>query len=236
MENNRASRILFGIFVFGSIWGFLEAITFAGMLHRYWEVFFPYHLCPCFLMAAVFGSFVMGSSLAIHKNPMMLVGIGLVAAVSGWFSVPFLPDAVRADYYGAWIASATAVVVGAVSLAIVTTFLIKWLAKSVLARVVVGVLSGLIAASIFILVTEYGVDKGIVAVLGYSRPLPDFLGVGGMYWMVIQAIMLPLGYLAGEKWEEFVGTHARTISSQGYARLSAIPAWEIQAAPNREWC
>jgi len=173
-------------------------------------------------MSAIFGSFVMGSSLAIHKNPAMLIGIGLVAAVSGWLSVPFMPDAVRADYYGAWIASATAIIVGAVSLALVSSFLIKRLEKSVPARIGAGVLSGLVASSIFILVTEYGVDKGICAVLGYARPLPDFLGVGGMYWMGIQAFLLPLGYMAGEKCKEYFSTHARLTPSLSYAHLAAI--------------
>jgi hypothetical protein len=218
IRKNQISQVIFGIVVFGCIWGFLEAITFAGMLHRYWEIFFPYHLCPCFLMSAIFGSFVMGASLAVYKKPSMLIGIGLVATVSGWLSVPFLPDLVREDYYGAWIPSATAIIVGAISLAVVTTFLIKKLESGIPVRVAAGVLSGLIAASIFILVTEYGVDKGICAVLGYARPLPDFLAVGGLFWMGIQAVMLPLGYMVGEKHQ-----HLKE-SPLGLARLAAIAA------------
>jgi len=201
MKKDELSRTLLGMVVFGCIWGFLEAVTFAGMLHKYWEIFFPYHLCPCFLMAAIFGSFVMGSALAVYKKPVMLIGVGLIAAAAGWLSVPFLPDSVRATYYGPWIANATAVIVGAFSLALVAAFLMKRIERSVPIRIGVGVLSGLIAPTLFILVTAYGVDKTICADLGYARPLPDFLGVGGMYWMVAQAIMLPLGYLVGEKRE-----------------------------------
>ena len=201
MKRDRALQFLLGTAVFGCLWGFLEAVTFAGMLHRYWEVFFPYHLCPCFLMAAVFGSFIMGAALAVYKKPSMMIGIGLVALASGWLSVPFLPDLVRADYYGAWVPSATAIIVGAVSFALVSALSMKRMEESVPARVGTGVLSALIAASIFIVATEYGVDKGICAVLGYARPLPDFLGVGGLCWMAAQAIMLPLGYLIGERRE-----------------------------------
>ena len=41
--------------------------------------------------------------------------------------------------------------------------------------------SGLLASTLFILVTAYGADKTICTDPGYARPLPDFLSVGGMY-------------------------------------------------------
>lgn len=225
MKKDELSRTLLGMVVFGCIWGFLEAVTFAGMLHKYWEIFFPYHLCPCFLMAAVWGSFVMGAALAVYKKPLMLIGVGVVATASGWLSVPFLPDPVRANYYGAWIPSATGIIVGAFSLALVASFLMKRMERSVFTRIGAGILSGLLASAIFILVTEYGVDKGIVAALGYARALPDFLGVGGMYWMVAQAIMLPLGYLVGEKREDlrtWLFPRVQKMPSLGYASLVAV--------------
>ena len=68
-------------------------------------------------------------------------------------------------------------------------------------------------------------DKGIVAALGYARALPDFLGVGGMYWMVAQAIMLPLGYLVGEKREDlrtWLFPRVQKMPSLGYASLVAV--------------
>ena len=227
MKKDELTRIVWGMVVFGCIWGFLEAVTFGGMLHRYWEVFFPYHLCPCFLMAAVFGSFVMGSALAVYGKPLMLIGIGVVATASGWLSVPFLPEPVRANYYGAWIPSATGIIVRAFSLALVASFLIKRMERSVPVRIGAGILSGLIASAVFILVTEYGVDKGIVATLGYARALPDFLGVGGIYWMVAHAVMLPLGYLVGKKREKlrsWLFPRLQKGHSLAYASLVAIIA------------
>jgi hypothetical protein len=62
-----------------------------------------------------------------------------------------------------------------------------------------GALSAILASTLFILATAYGLDKPICADLGYARPLPDFLSIGGMVWMVAATIMLPVGYLAGAK-------------------------------------
>lgn len=222
MRDGRVSPTLSWVIVFGCIWGFLEAVTFAGMQNRYWGVLFPYHLCPCFLMSAVFGSLVMGAFLAIHKNPAMLAGIGLAATVSGWLSVPFMPDVVRADYFGNWIPSATAIVVGSLSLALVASLLREELEKGSVARMGIGVLSGLIASSVFIVVTEYGVDEGICAVLGYARPLPDFLGVGGLVWMALQGALLPLGYQVGECCKNPASVPARNALSLSYPRLAAV--------------
>ena len=140
-------------------------------------------------------------------------------------SVPFLPDPVRSTYYGPWIASATAIITEAFSLALVAAFLMKRLERSVPARIGVGVLSGLLAPTLFILATAYGVDEIIWVDLGYARPLPDFLYVGGMYWMIGQAIMLPLGYLLGEKREElrsWLFPRAQRKPSLSYASLVTI--------------
>ncbi len=215
-------RIFLGMVAFGCIWGFLEAITFGGILHRYWGILFPYHLCPCFLMTAIFGSFVMGMALTIYKRPSVLIGIGLVAAFYCWLGVPFLPTPVRSTYYAPIVASATAVIVGSFSLALVTAFLMKRLGRSVPTHSGVGALSGIFASTLFILATAYGVDKPICADLGYSRPLPDFLGIGGMVWMVAQAIMLPLGYIVGEKLSLWLVPRLERKPSLSYAGLVTI--------------
>ena len=125
MKKEEILRIFLGIVAFGCIWGFLEAITFLGILHSHWGDLFQYHLCPCFLMAAIFGSFVMGLALAIYKKPSMLIGIGLVAALFCFLAVPFLPIPVRSTTYGPVVASATAAIMGSLSLALVASFLMK---------------------------------------------------------------------------------------------------------------
>ena len=62
MKKEGILRIFLGIVALGCLWGLFEAITFLGILHSHWGDLFSYHLCPCFLMAAIFGSFVYGLS------------------------------------------------------------------------------------------------------------------------------------------------------------------------------
>ena len=224
MKKDEMFRIWLGMVAFGCMWGFLEAITFGGTLHRYWGILFPYHLCPCFLMAAVFGSFVMGSALGIYKKPAMLIGIGLVAASFCWLGVPFLPASVRSSHYAPIVASATAAITGSFSLALVTGFFLKRQERSIPTYIGIGALSALLASILFILFTAYGVDKAICADLGYACPLPDFLGIGGMAWMVAQAIIFPLGYKVGERQYSWFVTGLERKPSLSYAGLAMIIA------------
>ena len=76
-ENSRAKRqglvrLVIGILVFGSIWGFLEA-TLGGFLHM---IIFPNKGA---IMGGI-GVSIMASALAIYRKPGMLPGIGLVSA------------------------------------------------------------------------------------------------------------------------------------------------------------
>ncbi len=65
-------RIIIGILVFGSIWGFLEA-TLGGFLHM---IIFPNKGA---IMSGI-GVAIMASALTIYRKPVMLPGIGIVAA------------------------------------------------------------------------------------------------------------------------------------------------------------
>jgi hypothetical protein len=177
----------------------LEAITFLGLLHRWWGILFPFHICPCFLMSALLGSFVMGLALAANRKPKTLVGIGAVAALFCFLAVPFLPEPSRTSTYGPVVSSATAAFVGAVCFALVTGILMNKLDVNAPRRIGVGALAGILASALFIVATAYLLDKPIWADLGYARPLPDFLYIGGMAWMGLAATFFPLGYSVGAK-------------------------------------
>ncbi len=221
MKREGMLRIFLGIAALGCIWGFFEAITFGGLLHSYWGALFRYHLCPCFLMASIFGSFVMGLALAIYKKPSMLIGIGLVAALFCFLAVPFLPTPVRSTIYGPVVAAATAAITSSISLSLVASFLMKRLDTNVLIRIGVGALSAILASTFFILAAAYGLDKPICADLGYARPLPDFLGIGGMVWMVAAATLFPAGYLAGAKLQSWLSSSVVRKPSLSYIASAA---------------
>lgn len=225
MKKGQVFRIFLGIVTFGCIWGFLEAITFGGALHSHWGDLFPHHLCPCFLMAATFGSFVMGGALAIYKKPAMLIGIGLVAAAFCWLSVPFLPTSVRSATYGPVLSAATAALTGSLALALVASLFARGLKGNTVTRAGMGALSAILASTLFILSTTYGVDKPICADLGYARPLPDFLAIGGVVWMSAAAIFLPLGYLAGVKLQSRFAPEVARRPSLSYVASTATIAF-----------
>jgi len=168
------------------------------------------------MMAAVFGSFVMGLALAIYRSPSMLVGIGLVAAVFCFLAVPFLPIPVRSTAYGPVVASVTAAIMGSLSLALVTSLLRKRLDKNIPVRIGAGALSAILASTLFILATAYGLDKPICFDLGYARPLPDFLSIGGVVWIATAAILFPLGYLTGAKVKSWLTSKVERRPSFSY--------------------
>ena len=217
MKKEEILRIFLGIVALGCFWGFLESITFLGLLHSHWGDLFSYHLCPCFLMAATFGSFVMGLALAIYKKPSILIGIGLVAAAFCFLAVPFLPIPVRSTSYGPVVASVTAAIMGSISLTLVASLLMKRLDRNMPIRIGVGALSAILASTLFIIATAYGLDKPICADLGYARALPDFLGIGGMIWTVAAALLFPVGYFAEMKLQSWL-----TVKLAGPPLISSV--------------
>ena len=225
MKREAMPRILLGIIALGCVWGLMEALTFGGLLHQHWGGLFQYHLCPCFLMAAIFGSLVMGLALAIYKKPATLVGIGLIAAAFCFLAIPFLPTAARSTTYGPVVASATAAVIGSLSLALVASFLKNRLHRNITTRIGIGALAAIIAATLFILATAHGLDKPICADLGYARPLPDFLGIGGMLWVIAAAIMFPAGYSAGARLQYWLTSHILRRPLVSYAASAATIAF-----------
>jgi hypothetical protein len=84
MTQLRKADIIFGILVFGSIWGLLEA-TLGGFLNM---VLFPNKGA---IMTGI-GVAIMAASLAVYRRAAMTVGIGLVAAsfklLNVWIFVP----------------------------------------------------------------------------------------------------------------------------------------------------
>jgi hypothetical protein len=222
MNKEKILRILLAMLAFGSAWGLLEAVTFSGLLHSYWGALFPYHICPCFLMASVFGSFIMGLALAYYKSPVMLVGIGIVAASFCWLAVPFLPVSVRSTNYGLVVASATAAIISSLSLALVAGLILKRLKGKFGTFMMVGALSSILAATLFILVTTYAMDKTICADLGYSRPLPDFLAIGGVVWASCTAVLLPVGHTVGAKLHFWLASRPVGKPSISYATLATV--------------
>ncbi|RLC61045.1 MAG: hypothetical protein DRI01_09160 [Chloroflexi bacterium] len=174
--------VIIGILVFGSLWG-LSEVALGGGLHA---TQFPYRAG---LLAGI-GMALMGMALVIHKKPAMLIGIGLVAVLVKLLAVPMLHISVTCKAN-----SCIAVFTEAVALSLIAFLLLNQMGKSVHARMGSGALAAIIASVGF-----YFIGMNVAPcnyLLSFSPG--GFIVTEGLIWAAFSAILLPLGYLAGEK-------------------------------------
>ena len=191
--------ILIGILVFGSIWGLLDAIL-VGALFLHIAPFLRSHLiCICPLTVAIFGVFIMALALAIYKKPMMLIGIGAVAALFKLLNFAILPLPIVNGQvvYQPVVNPALAAFMASLVFALIATLLLNRLESNVPLRVGVGALAGFLGMVAFVYAAFY---------LTHTHPLIvntpwQFIAapLHGPATAALGAIFLPLGYLAGMK-------------------------------------
>ena len=189
-------KIFVGILVFGSVWGLLDAISVA-----YFAPFFHIrHLCLCPLTVVIFGFFLMTIALNIYKKPIMLIGIGLIAASFKLLNFAIVPLPVVNGYvaYQPVVNPALAAFVASVVYALFVSLLMNKMERNIFIRIITGALAGFISVVFFVYAAFYLtnthpliVDTPIQYLFPFEGPVTAFLG----------AIFLPLGYLAGIKFQ-----------------------------------
>jgi hypothetical protein len=175
-------HLVIGILVFGSIWGLLEVALGGGLQ----VANFPYRAG---LLTGI-GIAIMGMALVIYKKPAMLIGIGLVTALVKLLAVPILHISIMCKAN-----SCIAVFTEAVALSLVAFSLRSEMGKSVHARMGTGALAAIVASVGFYFV---GMQVAPCKYLLSFTP-GGFIITEGLIWAAFSAILLPLGYLAGEK-------------------------------------
>jgi len=189
---NRLSRrqglihLIVGILVFGSIWGFLEA-TLGGFLHL---IIFPNKGA---IMSGI-GMAIMASALAIYRKPSMLLGIGIVAASFKLLNVWLLFVPIGAIHI---INPAMAIIFESLAFSLVAAFVMNRIAKNALVGVGAGVLVGLISATAWVYFAIYVMNASLYARVVFTAG--EFIANQGVVQAAFWGILLPLGYLAGEK-------------------------------------
>ena len=179
-------RLIIGILVFGSIWGFLEA-TLGGFLHM---IIFPNKGA---IMSGI-GVAIMASALAIYRKPAMLPGIGIVAAsfklLDVWlFSLPVASIHI--------VNPAMAIIFESFAFGLVAVFITNRLAKNAFIGVGAGVLVGLVSAIAWVYFAIYVMNAPLYARVVFTAG--EFIANQGVVQAAFSAILLPLGYLAGKK-------------------------------------
>jgi hypothetical protein len=193
IENGKASSVksvtqyVIGVLVFGSIWGFLEA-TLGGFLHL---INVPNTGA---IMSGV-GMAVMGAALAVFRKPVMLPGIGIVAASFKLLNVWLLFVPANVPHI---INPIVAIMLEALALSLAATFLINRMEKSNYVGVRTAVLAGLVSAIAFAWVAVYVTRVPINTRLGIDS-IREFVIGNGLIQAVFCGVLAPLGYVMGKK-------------------------------------
>ncbi len=179
-------RLIIGILVFGSVWGFLEA-TLGGFLHM---IVFPNKGA---IMSGI-GVAIMASALAIYRKPAMLPGIGIVAAsfklLDVWlFSLPVASIHI--------INPAMAIIFESLAFGLVAVFIMNRVAKNAFIGIGAGFLVGLVSATAWVYFAIYVMNAPAYARVVFTAG--GFIAEQGVAQAVFSAVFLPLGYLLGEK-------------------------------------
>jgi hypothetical protein len=180
-------RLIIGVLVFGSIWGFLEA-TLGGFLNL---IIFPNKGA---IMSGI-GVAIMASALAIYRKPAMLPGIGIVAASFKWLNawLLFVPaSAVQI------INPAMSIILEALAFSLVVAFLMNRIEKNVYVGVWAAVLAGLMSAIAYVYFAVYVTHSPIFARLGIES-IGEFIVGNGVVQAVFFGVLAPLGYVVGKK-------------------------------------
>jgi hypothetical protein len=180
-------RLIIGVLVFGSIWGFLEA-TLGGFLNL---IIFPNKGA---IMGGI-GMAIMGAALAIYRKPGMLPGIGIVAASFKWLNawLLFVPaSAVQI------INPAMAIIFEALAFSLVVAFLMNRIEKNVYVAVWAAVLAGLTSAIAYVYFAVYVTHSPIFVRLGI-KSIGEFIVGNGAVQAVFFGVLAPLGYVVGKK-------------------------------------
>jgi len=200
-------KVIIGILVFGSIWGFFEA-TLGGFLNL---IIFPNKGA---IMGGI-GMAIMGVALAIYRKPAMLPGIGIVAASFKLLNVGLLFVPISAIYI---INPAMAIIMESMAFTLVMVFLMDRMEKNVYVGVWAAFLAGLIS------VTAYGyfnvniMHSPLFERMGVSS-VPEFIASHGVIQAVFFGVLAPLGYMIGKR-----------LSTANFPALARRPVYYASSA------
>jgi len=192
-----------GILVFGSIWGFLQCIAILVMISLGLIPWLKSHLfmCPCPLIAAIFGFPIMAMALRIYKKPAMLVGMGALAACFSFLVIPFLrvPAFTTPITTYPIVNPALANLFAALAFSLVVSLVGKRIATmSIPTLVGVGALSMFLSQIIWIH-TVVAIGAPILGTLAGGISLVEYIATGAMILTAMSAATLPAGYVAGSR-------------------------------------
>ena len=179
-------RLIVGVLVFGSIWGFMEA-TLGGFLHM---IIFPNKGA---IMSGI-GVAVMASALAIYRKPAMLPGIGIVAAAFKLIDVFLFSLPVTSIHI---VNPAMAIFFESLAFGLVALFLMNRMTANSSISIGAGALVGMVTATAWVYFAIYVMNAPLYARVVFTAG--EYIANQGVAQAAFSAVLLPLGFLAGTK-------------------------------------
>ena len=179
-------RLIVGVLVFGSIWGFMEA-TLGGFLHM---IIFPNKGA---IMSGI-GVAVMASALAIYRKPAMLPGIGIVAAAFKLIDVFLFSLPVTSIHI---VNPAMAIFFESLAFGLVALFLMNKITTNSFAGIGAGALVGMVTATAWVYFAIYVMNAPLYARVVFTAG--EYIANQGVAQAAFSAVFLPPGFLAGTR-------------------------------------
>lgn len=184
-----AGNILAGILVIGSVWGLLDAITviyISPMCHIR-------KLCMCPMTVVIYGFPLMTVALVKYRKPLMMIGIGVIAALFKLLDFAILPLPVINGHtiYQPVVNPALAAITVSIVYAVFAGLLLNKLEKKIFSRIIIGAVVGFLSVIAFVYTAFYLTQTPPLIVL---TPIELLFPFHGQAAALLGAICLPLGY------------------------------------------
>jgi len=200
--------ILIGILVFGALWGLVEVVL--GGALRFGN--FPYRAA---LLTGIGMGAICGVALGIFRKPVMIIGIGITAALIKLLIVPVqnVPVTCMAN-------SSLAVSLEAIALSAVGLIFIKTMNRSVRTQILVGASGAFVGSMLFWSIGMYVAPCKYL--LSFAGSPGRWMITESLLWIAFSAVLLPIGYLAGTKMLEKINSMVKMKPLPVYASSISI--------------
>ena len=191
-NQNSSKKVMVGILVFGSIWGLFDAISVLYIA----PFFHVRQLCLCPLTVVIFGFFLMTIALVMYKKPIMMVGIGVTAALFKLLNFAILPLPVINGYvaFQPVVNPALATLVASIIYALFAGLLMNKLKSNIHIRIIAGILTGFLCTVAFVYTAFYITTTPPLIV---NTPTQFIFPFHSLASAILGAVFLPFGYWVG---------------------------------------
>ena len=217
-ESGTILRVIVGILVIGSVWGFVEA-TLGGALHLL-------HFAYKGAITGGIGMALMATFVVIYQRPRLVFWVGLIAALFKPLSAVIYGQPIFSPFV---VNPASAILLEALAFTLVVSLLFKGFESSIKTRVAAGISAGYLSATLYAILAS-AVGMGNWASWGVAERVTAALTDGAALAIAGTALLL-LGYLVGMRIRPRFWQLSSTKPSLFYASTTAtiVCCWVIAA-------